>query len=264
MTQALWDVAAPDARPVATTPCVVPPANKANVIAMVVLAAIGTGVVWAWQAGERAVLEDQSRIWATGITAPDARVNLDEGIEWAENTLFFLRSYHYVFHATYQTPQGPREATLSFASVLRSIDVSSPLELRYDPASPERFAVSWAVERLNMGWAFLVFKWLVGLLWTAMCLHVAALEFAPQRPPVASAQQPEFGWRTRLLASTGVMVVGVLVVMLVWAVADDLLRRWDSYLEVFLGLTAGVAVLAVGAWLADALRRRLVGRKTPR
>lgn len=102
-----------------------PPVNKANVIAMLVLAAIGAGVVWTWQAGERAVLEDQARIWASGIAAPGAQVTFEEDIAWAADQWFFLRTYHYVLSAKYETEQGPREGTLSFVSALRSIDARS-------------------------------------------------------------------------------------------------------------------------------------------
>lgn len=234
-----------------------PAVNKANVIAMLVFAAIGAGVVWTWQAGERAVLEDQARIWATGIAAPGARVTFDEGIDWADDRWFLFRAYHYVLRASYETKQGPREGSLSFASALRSIDARSPPEVRYDPAQPERFALSWTVERLSTGWAFLCFKWLCGLLWTTLCLWVASLEFAPrQLQALEAAGQSELGSVTRAFGRVAVLLLGALVVMVLWAVADDLWRRWDSYLEVFLGLGLGLGILAAGGWLVQALRAR--------
>lgn len=234
-----------------------PPVNKANVIAMLVLAAIGAGVVWTWQAGERAVLEEQARIWSTGIAAPGAQVTFDEGIDWADDRWFLFRAYHYVVRATYETKQGPREGTLSFASALRSIDARTPPEVRYDPAQPEHFALSWTVERLSTGWAFLCFKWLCGLLWTTMCLWIASLEFAPQQvPALDAAGQGEPGWWARSFVRVAMLLLGALVVMVLWAVADDLWRRWDSYLEVFLGLVLGLGILAAGGWLVQALRGR--------
>lgn len=232
------------------------PVNRANVIAMLVFAAIGAGVVWAWQSGERAVLVEQSRIWDSGVSAP-AQVTFDEGIDWADDRWFLFRAYHYVLRATYVTDRGPREGTLTFASALRSIDARTPAELRYDPAQPERFAVSWTVERLHTGWAFLCFKWLCGLLWTSMCLWVASLEFAPRQLQALDAvARTEPALMTRAFARVVLLLLGALAVLVLWAVADDLWRRWDSYLAVLLGLGLGLAVLSAGGWVFQSLKKR--------
>ena len=226
---------------------------------MLVLAAIGAGVVWVWQSGERTVLDDQARIWASGTPAPGAQVTFDEGFDWADDRFFIFRAYHYVLRAKYETQQGPRDATLSFASALRSIDARTAPEVRYDPLQPDRFAVSWTVERLHTGWAFLFFKWLCGLLWTSLFLWLAALELAPrlsQALDAAGRKAP--GPLARTFALMAMPLVGVVIVMLAWAVADDLWRRWHSYLEVFLGLGLALAILAAGGWLVQVLwgRRR--------
>lgn len=224
---------------------------------MLVLAAIGACVVWVWQSGERAVLEDQARIWASGTPAPGAQVALEEGIDWADDRWFLFRAYHYVVRAKYETDRGPRDVTLSFASALRSIDARTPPEVRYDPSQPDLFAVSWTVERLYTGWAFLFFKWLCGLLWTTMFLYLASLEFAPRLPQALDAAgRKASGLLARSFARLALLLLGVLAVMVAWAVADDLWRRWDSYLEVFLGLGLALAILAAGGWLVQVMLER--------
>ena len=233
------------------------PVNRANVIAMLLLAAIGLGVVWWWQAGDRIALEQQARIWASGTPAPDAKVSSDESFETADSWLFLFRTYHYQLRATYQTPQGAREETLAFSSVLRSIDARAPGQLRYDPARPELFAVSWTVDRLSTGWAFLFFKWFCGSRWTTMCLWVVSLEYfprlaeAPAADDPASPPSPVTVFFTRVV----LLLVAGLVGMIVYALADDVWRRWDSYLQTLLALVLAVVVLAAIGWLVEAVRR---------
>ena len=143
-----------------------------------------------------------------------------------------------------------------FASALRSIDARTPAEVRYDPAQPEHFAVSWTVERLHTGWAFLCFKWLCGLLWTSMCLWVVSLEFVPRQLLALDAlARTEPGLITQSFARVVLVLMGALAVMVLWAVADDLWRRWASYLAVFLGLGLGLAVIGSGAWLLQSFKK---------
>lgn len=229
--------------------------NKANVVAMLALAAIGSGVAWAWQSGERAVLEEQARIWASGVPAAGAEVTFEEGADWADDRFFLFRAYHYVLRVTYQVQGRAVASELVFATALRSIDARALPEVRYDAAQPQRFALSWTVERLRTGWAFLCFKWVCGLLWTLMCLWVVSLEYWPSQPQaLEAAGRSAPRWTTRVIVVVGFLLVVAQLATVAWAVADDLWRRWDSYLEVFLGLVLGLLVLAAGGWAWERLR----------
>jgi hypothetical protein len=103
-----------------------------------------------WQLDEaRTILEDQ-RIWATGVPASDASV---EGRETSHN--FFLYSYR--LDVAYTDREGrEHQRALSFAA-LSSVNQRAPVEVRYDPQDPERFALSWAVHKRGSRWASFAF-----------------------------------------------------------------------------------------------------------
>lgn len=230
---------------------------------MLVLALGGLAVVFAWQSGELSTIRDQSRVWARGVKADVADVRVEEQFETASNRWFFARAYHYVVRAKYAPPgTEPRERSFTFSTALRSIDSSRPVELRYDASAPDRFAVSWTVERLGSAAALLAFKWLLGALWAATLLWVAALEFLPTEAERAARSRgreeaaPGFAMTTAaglvLIAVASAGAAGL------WMLGEDIARRWDSYLEVAIGLLLAIAIIAVVTTIVGtrAIRRR--------
>jgi hypothetical protein len=81
-------------------------------------------------------------VWDHGVPASDGSV---EGTEHSRTGLAWLIAW-YEFRVTYVDDGGARhQAELELTTALGEFDGSPPIEIRYDPAHPERFALGWAV-----------------------------------------------------------------------------------------------------------------------
>jgi hypothetical protein len=109
-----------------------------------------------WQLDEAQTILSDQRIWETGVPAVGAGV---EGHGTTHN--FLLHSYHLTVDYTDLEGRDHRHE-LSFES-LSAVNQRAPVEVRYDPQAPERFALSWAVHMRGGRWGSFAFLGGMGL-----------------------------------------------------------------------------------------------------
>ncbi len=240
--------------------------NPRNLIAWFVLAGAGLSVGAWWQAGDLDVLRDQRRIWREGTVAQVRAASADEVHASGEGKAWLLRTYSYVIRAEYDVEGRAVRAEGSFATVLRSLDTRAPLELRVDPRDPLRFATSWTNERLGAAACFLAWKWSVTALWLVAMLYGALAEVKPEVVRIvdrvardAPATPPPLA--VRVLGGAALLVVATAGLGLLGVLAEDVVRRFGSYLEDALGALLGAALLALFFVATDTVRRALAARR---
>jgi hypothetical protein len=118
----------------------------------------------AWQSTEARKLMAASALWHTGTEAEDASL---EGRETSHN--FLLNAYN--LNVDYVDQQGGQhKAKLEFDTLFASVDQKSPVIVKYDPQAPDRFALSWMIDKMGAAWAAVVFMASIGLGIGLLCL----------------------------------------------------------------------------------------------
>ncbi len=93
----------------------------------------------------RDILEDR-RVWRMGAVAESAEV------QGTHKSSRFI-SNRYDLQVSYVDGTGEvRNARVSYGLMFGSLDVEAPVEVHFDPAAPERVALSWAQEALVSRW----------------------------------------------------------------------------------------------------------------
>jgi hypothetical protein len=106
--------------------------------------------------GSACELSEESRIWESGVTAPEASAKGK------------VRTKKFLFHdckidVTYADEAGgTHRGSVDFDTLVGSFDDSAPPVVRYLPEDPKRFAVSWAVDARASRIAHIVFLTLGG------------------------------------------------------------------------------------------------------
>jgi hypothetical protein len=104
---------------------------------MLVGLALGGGALYFGLQGLRGVVADRE-LWEKGTPAPHVRVG-----GRVKTNRMILKDYH--LEVDFQdTSGGVHHGQEEFTTLFTSVDQERPPELRYDPADPSRFVVSWA------------------------------------------------------------------------------------------------------------------------
>jgi hypothetical protein len=110
-----------------------------------------------WQLDEVEHIQRDAEVYASGVPTEDGSVNGS-----VRSRYFIFRDYN--LDVNFVDAQGKRHAEkLSFSTLGSGIDEEQTPELRYDPADPSRYAVSWAVESSGGRWASVIFFTLGGM-----------------------------------------------------------------------------------------------------
>ena len=113
------------------------------------LGCIGGGTWWIVRTASR-IAHDQ-RLWATGHEAYAVRIG---GTSTSHS--FVINDYDLDVHYT-DEQQRPHDGKAGFALLVSSVDDNDPGDVKYDPAHPDDFVVSWAITHLVARWACALF-----------------------------------------------------------------------------------------------------------
>lgn len=136
-------------------PWVVPSKYVARNLAIAVLCIMGAlgcvgGGAWLLAHTARKIAHDQ-RLWATGHDAYAVRIG---GTSTSHS--FVINDYDIDVHYV-DEQQGPHDGKARFTLLVSSIDDHDSGDVKYDPADPADFVVSWAVGHLVARWACALF-----------------------------------------------------------------------------------------------------------
>lgn len=135
--------------------------TKSVVILGVIFAGFGVGL-FLWQLGDFSRFLRDRDIWATGATATAVSVKGEAHFTTPVITLGLVKFYDYDLKVAYSDGKGEaRTATLKVESMLVGIDQSAEPVVKFDPASPDRFVLSWAIDLGLWRWSWLGFKWIL-------------------------------------------------------------------------------------------------------
>jgi hypothetical protein len=114
--------------------------------------AAGSGAGAVWAISDAWSIRRDQRIWDSGTQATDGMVHgkvRSRGLRWV---IAF-----YDLDVTYADADGARyRGPVEIATMLGSVDTDADPEVRYDPADPDRFALSWAVDASGARWRWVV------------------------------------------------------------------------------------------------------------
>jgi hypothetical protein len=118
-------------------------ARKHELVALLVLL-LGVGAIAGvpYLAHDITDVARDQEVWDHGVRATDESISGREhsryGLSW------LIASYD--FRVSYVDDRGEKhDGVVDFATALGELDTGEETEVRYDPAHPERFAVSWAI-----------------------------------------------------------------------------------------------------------------------
>src|SRR5215470_1870912 len=117
--------------------------GKLNLVALLILV-FGGGMLAgaAYLSHEIPDVARDQEVWDRGVRAADGSISGREHTRYGLSSL--LASYD--LRVEYVDDRGGKhDGKLELTTALGDLDTSEPLEVRYDPANPKRFAVSWAI-----------------------------------------------------------------------------------------------------------------------
>ena len=133
-------------------------------------------------------LRRESAIWADGVAAPESSVEGEEHVHYIIETLGLVQAYTYDFTVRWiDAAGGAHEHPLHVESIVRGIDRTKAPIVRSDPASPEEFALSWAIDLGWARWAWTAFLESLGTLvaiLVLLCLKSAWKQLRPEPDPM--------------------------------------------------------------------------------
>lgn len=119
-----------------------------SLLVLLTVAAVPAGF-GVWAVSDVVDLHREERIWETGVLALDGEL---EGKTHSGHFLgWLMKDYDLVVR--YRDLAGvAHEGAMSFTTMLGNPDTDEEPEVRHDPAHPERFALSWAIEAGGARW----------------------------------------------------------------------------------------------------------------
>jgi len=153
--------------------------------AVLLLLVGGMGGFFAWYgASETASWLTSRAVWQSGAAAEDAEI---DGTTTTRKLLF----HSLEGKVRYRTPEGDeREAEVDVTSVLEDFDTQRPFAARFDPAHPDRVAISWAQELSYGPWLWLATSWGMALFMLGVALWAAVAAFRSLRAVALAAVEP--------------------------------------------------------------------------
>ncbi|MFT3868252.1 MAG: hypothetical protein QM715_07125 [Nibricoccus sp.] len=126
--------------------------------ALLILLGLAVAVAFGWwQMDNAQEILKQSRIWKSGVPAGSAEAG---GRVTTRKFVF----HEYDLDVAYLDQKGAvHRGKLKFDTLFNELEKDSDPVVRYDPAHPEDFALSWAVNRTGSRWASVIFMLLAGI-----------------------------------------------------------------------------------------------------